>query len=744
VRDEPTRFVYLAVLAYVAATALSTLFSASFDASLWGAVPGEEGYALITMSALFVIFGAVAAHLKTEQQMWRLMYAVIAAGALVSGYGVLQNYGADPFDLQQPPGADRISSTMGNPVFAGTMMLIPIPITLAVALRALTGQIRSVAFWRGMAVWVAILTVQVLGLVFTLSRGPWIGALCGLTVFALLGIVIAGRHTFLRTALVLLAAAVATTAVVTVPALVNGLGRSGPEERGGDQGGTAPVVIERLAATQIVGARGLSGRMTVWRDSSRLLADRSWAAPGDSVPAAVRHIVGYGPELFRYAYLQEDTFVGRALGSGELRHAHNFLLHEWIELGALGLLSSAALLGAPLLAGLYLLWTRRRDYSQAHILVLVGLVSALAGRSLEQMAGIGRTGDLILFWVLLAAFVALPTAFGVHDPAQKKRGDSRGRARRPRAASLWERLPWRAATAGVAVALVLVLVWTRGVGHFRAATLAADGAEQSRAAQLQDALASLSSGIDLAPDASIFHRYRAATYSAYRSLEDIAPETGCSQQTEVTYEVCLARAEYLSNQQAALQRPADFRNRLALARSAVVLTLDEQAAQLMREVLAMAPASWRLLMVTADAYVQREEYDAALVILDQIESVPDDPADVAAVFVLRGRAYVGVGQFDRALEDFETAISNDGDASAGYLNRGRAYVALRRYEEAIVDFGSAIEQAPEDPLPYVDRALARVLSGDEDGATRDISRAIQLGFDEGTLQQLLDGVGVRP
>ena len=63
----------MAVIFFCLTTLLSTALSASFNVSLWGAVPGQDGYATYTLMAYLVLFGVIATHLKTKTQVGRLL-----------------------------------------------------------------------------------------------------------------------------------------------------------------------------------------------------------------------------------------------------------------------------------------------------------------------------------------------------------------------------------------------------------------------------------------------------------------------------------------------------------------------------------------------------------------------------------------------------------------------------------------------------------------------------------------------
>ena len=164
-RGYPHRWVFLAVGFYLGNTLLSTALSGSFTVSLWGEVPGQDGYPAYTVAAYVLLFTVIATHLKTRPQLWRLLGAIVAMGGLVSGYAVLQHYGHDFLNLIETTGgeANRVTSFMGNAIFAAAVMLMTIPITAVgavVALSNLSERTRSttnhLSQWLpALAVWAA-------------------------------------------------------------------------------------------------------------------------------------------------------------------------------------------------------------------------------------------------------------------------------------------------------------------------------------------------------------------------------------------------------------------------------------------------------------------------------------------------------------------------------------------------------------------------------------------------------------
>ena len=101
IRRQPNRWLPLAVGFYLGTTILSTTLSGSFRVSLWGEVPGQDSYSTYNVLAYVLLFSMVATRLRTRQQLWRLLGAILAMGVLVSGYAALQHYGRDVLQLSE-------------------------------------------------------------------------------------------------------------------------------------------------------------------------------------------------------------------------------------------------------------------------------------------------------------------------------------------------------------------------------------------------------------------------------------------------------------------------------------------------------------------------------------------------------------------------------------------------------------------------------------------------------------------
>jgi hypothetical protein len=724
-RARPTRWVILAVWTFLGSTLISTVLSGSFSVSLWGEVPGQDGFATYTVVAYVLLFSVIATHLKTPAQLWRLLGAIVAMGVLISGYAVLQHYGHDFLGVLEPTGGGRARATslMGNAVFAGAAMLLPIPISLLLAtitLRKLAEtksiqpqvgpKIKVVAV---LGCWVLVLAVQFLGIIFTFSRGPWLGTIFALAGFLILAAIFAGWRSWGWATLALVLAAGLTWAVLQgsgvvsifsigpwagvilalagiliLGALFGGrtiwakgatrlesslnrarlggvinpripewapwaagliaiaamaaiivfspfsnsdVGPGGESSPPSTAGRSAITVQQRFSSiTGEVVSGSFSDRGIIWAGSWRLLEEHPWFSFEDLSLPWLRPIIGYGPDLFRYTYLLESTYSGGRYLPLEPDHAHNFFIHQAVEQGIVGLVTSLGIFAAAFLVGGYLLLRKRTEYSDIHQLVLVGLLATLSGRFVEQMVGVARVSDLTIFWALLAAFVALPVVMRSAEPESQNPPQRYSRVTRPwgrrRSRSLaheydWQRF-WRLAVVAWAVGGIIALTWVKTINYPRAGIGAADAVANFQGGNYQAALANLDRAIDLAPDVPAYYSFKASVYDAYLQNRQVPRERECSFGRDGTpYEICLGEKIYLTNLEAVQQRPFYWRSRLALANSALALGRRAEAIRLYQEAVSMVPASWPLHNRLAEAYIDTGQPQEALEVLEDSLSI---------------------------------------------------------------------------------------------------------------------------
>jgi len=118
----------LPTIALVAVYALSTLFSITPRVSFWGSYQRLQG--TYTTFSYIVIFFLALEGLRRREQLDRLVTVVILVSLPIALYGVMQHHGLDPL----PWAGDvlkRPSSNMGNSIFVSAYLILAVPLTLA-------------------------------------------------------------------------------------------------------------------------------------------------------------------------------------------------------------------------------------------------------------------------------------------------------------------------------------------------------------------------------------------------------------------------------------------------------------------------------------------------------------------------------------------------------------------------------------------------------------------------------------
>ena len=542
------------------------------------------------------------------------------------------------------------------------------------------------------AFWVLALAVQMLGLAYTLTRGSWVGAFAALVVFLLLAAIFGGWRALGRAGLVLglalgatlialqwpvsiswftsgaglalilalmgtLGIAAALVARSTVGGNALGLGRVLPwaglalglvvvlavvlflalgalgqdslfPRVGGDTPATRVLSRFGSARSEVISGN-ISSRGEIWAASGRLIQDHPWFEYEELSLPWLRPIVGYGPDQFRYAFLLESLPMAGSFLPMEPDHAHSAYIHQMVEQGVLGLLASVGIFAVPLLVGGYQLLRGRRQYSQLHLLLLIGLLATFAGRSLEQTVGLARVSDLTIFWVLLAAFVVLPRTLtdsllesensgAIRDAGRSRRQRNRGRSR---GRSRVEAMDWAMFSRFIVIAVLVggiaTVTWLRTINYPRAAVAAGQAVKAFQQGDYQGALTGLERASQLAPDVSVYYTHQSSVYAAFLKNRGGLQERECSLGIGgVPYETCLVQKTYLVNRASVDQRPFYWRSRLAMANSALALGRHDEAIRLYTEVVATVPASWPLRNRLAEAYIDVGQPERAVEVLE--------------------------------------------------------------------------------------------------------------------------------
>ena len=323
----------LIVLSYL----ISTLLSVTPRVSFFGSYQRLQG--TWTTYSYIVLFFVVLNQLRGRDQLERLITIVIATSLPIGLYGILQHYGVDPL----PWGGDvqkRIAGHMGNAIFIGAYLIMVIFLTSYRVIRSFASILADVEGERGYTdallggFYLFILVVQLIALVFTQSRGPFLGFLAGGYIFALLALLALRPQHYraLATGLVALAVFFAGfLAVFNLP-----------------QTPLEPLkempYVGRLGKILDVSRKNPTGRVRalIWEGAVDLiLPHEPLQFPPDMQPDPVnvlRPLIGYGPESMWVAY---NRFYRPELAQIEKRNAspdrsHNETFDSLIRTGVLG------------------------------------------------------------------------------------------------------------------------------------------------------------------------------------------------------------------------------------------------------------------------------------------------------------------------------------------------------------------------------------------------------------------------
>jgi len=163
-------FIFIAILG------LAIIFSQSPYRSFWGSYSRKMGY--LTWLHFFAFFLILFFNLKNNKQIKRILKAILFSSLVVILYGFCQFLGFDFVNWYEPASRTfRIFSTIGQPNFLGSWLLLVIPIIVLFLIRASKKFKKDKSIKQQIigALIVSLLFFAVFSLALTQSRGAWIG-----------------------------------------------------------------------------------------------------------------------------------------------------------------------------------------------------------------------------------------------------------------------------------------------------------------------------------------------------------------------------------------------------------------------------------------------------------------------------------------------------------------------------------------------------------------------------------------
>ena len=158
------------------------------------------------------------------------------------------------------------------------------------------------------------------------------------------------------------------------------------------------------------------------------------------------------------------------------------------------------------------------------------------------------------------------------------------------------------------------------------------------------------------------------------------------------------------------------------------------------QIIKLDPKNYMYFKNRGDTYIDLGEYQKAVNDYDQVITL--NPED-STIFKNRGFAYINLGEYQKAIKDCNQAIKLDPENSTIFNNRGFAYINLGEYQQAIKDFNQAIKLNPEDAAAFTNRGVAYANLGEYQKAIKDFSQAIKLNPEDAAVAFTNRGLAYR-
>ena len=611
-------------LAVGAVTLLTALTSRVPLASLWGSYHRQQG-AYLTL--LLVAWSLLLAHtLRSARRRRRLGSALAVTGTLLALTPFLE-----ALVWRENPFTWRPGGSLGNPIFLGAALIMTLPFTLGKFLRSLQTPraLRAVkttveAPGGSRLAWGGALLLQIIALIITQSRGPWLGALAGVSLFVALLLWRTHRRWVIGGPIVAAPAAGGLLAGLNMGVV--------PAERIS----RLPYVNRAVRATDL--SRGTTRvRIVLWQAALRLVT--RWPEIGfeTDILHPLRPLIGYGPDTASVAYT--------AVYPPELAHieepdaiwdrAHNELLDVLTMRGLLGLAALGWLTGAVARRGLRL-WQRAETLRTR--LWIAAPLAALTAHAVEVQFAFSTLTTQMLGWLCVAWIAALPP--GVDRPAE---------ARRPSDAALTPR--WRVYALVGALLLIAVAVRVEG-GALWADTLAGRARRRDRSGQWEQSLALYDRAIALVPWSAPYRQFRAeALFNLSRQL----PESAKPLKADLfaAADRSLSRARRLHPLELEHYANAGI---LHAAWAEIEPEHLTEAVRYYEQALTLAPTRINLYVELGHIYHNHERYRDALAQYDAALEI--DPQSVAAAYG-QGVAWKALGETEQARAALHRALEID-------------------------------------------------------------------------------------
>jgi len=404
---------HLSILAFGMLTIVATAASITPAISFWGSYFRKSG--LLTLICWILFFLIMAQQVRSRQQLFRAIYALLLSSAIVSIVGILQHFLPD---ILFGYGGFRVSSTTGNANSLRIFLAMAIPLNMALIINSwnkwihphpLPSREREVSREgknAGVLVGLIILLVLQFWCLWLAQPSATIllYIITPIIFLMLLGIIKRKKLLLSFVAISVLVVGIVAGLVLTpLQSTETGVGTL----KSGDTGyRTSDESQERHS----VGAR-----LQFWRCAIDVVIQPPEVPFSNDRLHPLRTFIGYGPETFIITYqrfLPEDS---HSLLFIPLTRPHNHYLYLAATVGLLGLASFLSIL-----AVFFFLCFRylRKSTSDTYKLLLIALAASMVGYMADSLFNPSTMSAELVFWLILSLVPAIGRLTSGAEPAK--------------------------------------------------------------------------------------------------------------------------------------------------------------------------------------------------------------------------------------------------------------------------------------------------------------------------------------
>ena len=659
---NPARWAVLAMVVMWLGQAISTSLSPLPAISFFGSDEQFAGNNLYDSFALLVVFLVIAVKFRTGERLEQAAWVLIGSATIAAAYGIAQHFGWDPLGGRT---SGRVLASFGNTINFSAYLGMSLPVTIAISLRK-SGADRKLLVLLGLA-----LALQLAGMWFSDSRGPFVGAASALTLLFAGIALIRSRSDLVQSAVVLGIGVLGAILLTLLPA--------------SPQSQRVPAVLSigseisniGTGATSTDSGRGLQTRFQLWRNTLDIA--RNWDFPGEEsgVVSIARPVFGLGSEMLPYSYpLAGDPHPDLYFTA----HPHNYALQVLIGQGWLGLL----LLVSSTLLILSAAWFAIRrlrsatDQPPAIDWILIAFSAALIGKIVESQVGVARVSDLTMTFALAGGIVAVSELVNRSFPAefQETRSTTSGIA-------ISRQSVFGLAIAGAVVSTILAsyLIVSWDVRRFSASL---DITFAPRAADGTVGLSGLVGAQENAPERKKF-TFQLANF--YFIAGRNAWQDGRADDAHGL--VFAARGLLVEFEK---RNPYERETQLALAKTSSTLVdwgftrySDEMQARYLK-LAELFPTYPSLVSTSATALAKIGDNAMAIELAERAIATESSTKPWAVAWYAKGAALINMNSFDEAIEAFSTAIEKEPESGSARLAHGAlAFIYRQRGETELAE-----------------------------------------------------------